>query len=233
MSVHRCKPTMLAVLALGGLCSVRGSAAPPVQEERPGQFQSTALGTPSLAGNAEVKPSGKGMTITAAGTDIWDREDEGHFVFRRLSGDAVVVVRIESLIRTDEWAKGGIMFREDLSPDSRHVSLLYTPRPLAAFQHRPDKGGITSTKHIEGVAAPAWLKVERFGRRFSAWVSGSGVRWRRVGHADLELPHELCVGLVVSSHNAGKYTTAVFSDVAIRPILNLAVPLDVAPTMGE
>lgn len=221
---------LLGVLLVGSTSAVGGGTPPSeMVQEREG-LTGVDLGETSLPGSADLQVSGTALTVEAAGRDLWDREDEAYFVQRMVRGDGVVVARIEALVRTDEWAKAGIMFREELASDSRNVCVVWTPRSLVALQYRSRKGDLTNTKHVADIPSPVWLKLERFGARFSASVSLTGVRWRHVGQVELDLPDVLHAGVVVTSHQPSKRTTAIFTGVDIRHILNLGV---VSETVSE
>ncbi len=43
-----------------------------------------------------------------------------------MSGDLDITVRVASLENVDLWAKAGLMIRETLAADSRHVDMMMT-----------------------------------------------------------------------------------------------------------
>ena len=47
---------------------------------------------------------------------------------REWPGDGSVATLVNFLDNTHAWAKAGVMFRETLSPGSKHVMLVQTPR---------------------------------------------------------------------------------------------------------
>ena len=58
------------------------------------------------------------FTVSSTGTDIWDNADQFRFVYKQLSGNGSITVKVDSLINTNAWAKAGVMIRETLEADS-------------------------------------------------------------------------------------------------------------------
>jgi hypothetical protein len=48
------------------------------------------------------------FTVGASGHDIWDNADDFRFVYKRLSGNGSITVKVESLVNTNVWAKAGV-----------------------------------------------------------------------------------------------------------------------------
>lgn len=84
-----------------------------------GSFKHSDIGNPSITGN--VKIAGNGFDIIAGGADIWGVKDEFNFVYVQRTGDFDIMTRIESLMAANLYTKAGIMCREDLTSDCRHI----------------------------------------------------------------------------------------------------------------
>src|SRR4051812_21661288 len=81
------------------------------------------IGDVAVAGTA-VQGDG---TFTLTGTlDIWGKGDGCHFAYLPLVGDGAIVARVTAVENTNDHAKGGVMIRESLAADSRHVSMVVT-----------------------------------------------------------------------------------------------------------
>ena len=76
--------------------AVTGSASVPTPPF--GTFANVDVGSPQLVGSAI--PVETGWDLTAGGVDIWERADEFHFVFKDLSGDFDVAIRVVSSRRS-------------------------------------------------------------------------------------------------------------------------------------
>src|SRR5262249_40714583 len=157
------------------------------------------IGTPAIAGSASL--SNKGVyTITAAGADIWDAQDQFHYVYEQVTGDLDVVARVATLQNTDSWSKAGVMVRETLSADARHASPFVTPGSGVVLQWRPNPASSSFTTASASGAAPAWVRLVRTGNHFESFRSTDGQSWASNGATDVVMPVTLYVGLAVTSH---------------------------------
>ena len=86
-----------------------------------------------------------GSEETGSGADIWNTADAFRFVHREWPGDGSIATLVNFLDNTHVWAKAGVMFRETLSPGSKHVMLVETPGKGLAMQYRPTTAASAST----------------------------------------------------------------------------------------
>ena len=161
------------------------------------------------------------ITMSAAGTDIWDVADEFRFAYKRLSGDGTIIARVDSIENTHNWAKGGVMIRESLEPWSRHAMVIVSPASGVAFQRRlADSSASTGTTEA-GIVAPWWIKLTRTGNELTAQHSADGVTWVDVGPDPaastdaVVMGGTIYIGLALTSHSSGNATTAEFSNVEL------------------
>ncbi len=186
-----------------------------------GSFVGTDLGGPALAGT--TTPFAGGYQIVAGGTDIWNQNDQGHFAHQQRTGDFDVQTRVESLTRADLYTKAGLMARESLAADSRHVFALVFPSNEPRnnntggyeFQYRATTGGgsvaIYPPTPNPTVNYPnTWLRFKRSGDTFTAYSSADGLTWREFASTTLDLPDTIYFGFAVTAHTAGTTTTARF-----------------------
>jgi hypothetical protein len=106
-SVHR---AVLAVtLVMAGWLSQCAHAA-----EIPGLpgWDSRTFGD-TLQGSASIDANGV-ITISGAGADTWEREDEFHIVYKPLKGDGSVTTRVLTAPEAHESNKVGVIMRSDL-----------------------------------------------------------------------------------------------------------------------
>jgi regulation of enolase protein 1 (concanavalin A-like superfamily) len=154
-----------------------------------------------------------GFTIWAAGTDIWNQSDEFRFVYRALTGDGVIIARVQNLYPGEPWSKAGLMIRESLSPGSKHASIFRSGTQGLAFQHR----GVTNdwTNHDAGIGdfGTTWIKLERQGSTFTGSYSWDGVNWGTVGQIGLSMSGSVYVGLALTSHSEA-YASVDFTNVS-------------------
>jgi hypothetical protein len=171
------------------------------------------------AGDFKKTASGE-MIMSAIGTDIWDTADQCRYAYKNLTGDGWMVVRVESLARSDGWAKAGVMIRESLHPGSKHAYIAMTPDYGPSFQERPETGNVMSqvsqaTVAGTGVVAPYWVKLTRTGNVFTAQQSADGVTWGNIATTapyNITMANNVLIGLALTSHNASIATGAEFSN---------------------
>ena len=72
--------------------------------------------------------------MSAIGTDIWDVADQFRYAYKNLSGNGSIMVRVDSLVHSNVWAKAGVMIRETLEAGSKHAFVAVTPEPTTAFR---------------------------------------------------------------------------------------------------
>jgi regulation of enolase protein 1 (concanavalin A-like superfamily) len=159
------------------------------------------------------------FTIEGSGADIGGTADEMIFVYRRLFGDGEITARVASIENTNSLAKAGVMIREDLTAGSKNGADLLTPvaSNKARFQRRTSAGGSTSSSSSSGdVTAPYWLRLNRTGNTFKAYISTNGTSWTQFGsNRTITMATNVYIGLVVCSHNDGTLCTATFDNVSV------------------
>ncbi|MEK7952316.1 LamG-like jellyroll fold domain-containing protein [Luteolibacter soli] len=186
-----------------------------------GSFTSQDIGGPALAGS--TVRNGNAITITAGGTDIWGTSDQFHYAHQQRTGDFDVAVRIESVVQSDLYTKTGLMVRDSLAANARHVMALVFPSNAARnnntggyeFQYRATTGGSATALYP---AAPqpkvnypdTWLRMRREGDTFIAYWSSDGFTWAEYQRTTLDLPDQVYFGLAVTAHTASPTTVAKF-----------------------
>lgn len=192
------------------------------------KFKSSDVGNPSLPGSAGVYNGH--ISITAGGKDIWGKKDEFTFVYLEQTGDFDMVVRIESLTAPNLYTKAGIMARETLTGESRHIYFQVFPdnRPRNKnnggyeFQYRETTNGdMKAVYPAVAVGDPefpvnypnVWLRLKRSGSQFSGYYSADGKTWKLYTNFNLGLPLKVYLGLAVTSHNISEKATGMFKDI--------------------
>ncbi len=191
-------------------------------------FKHADIGNPAIAG--KVKVLSNGIDIIAGGADIWGVKDEFDYVYVQRTGDFDMATRIESLEAAHLYTKAGIMAREDLTPDCRHIYFQVfsdnNPRNNNnggyEFQYRQLKAGEMKAiypKSSKGtpefpVAYPnTWLRLQRTGNNFTGYYSTDGKTWKEYTTYTLDLPAKIYLGLAVTSHNMSHAATARFRNI--------------------
>jgi outer membrane protein assembly factor BamB len=201
-------------VALGAAGSP-ASPAPPASP-CPAGWACGDVGNPITVGDQTL--SAGTWTVNGAGADIWDANDQFHFVSQSLSGDATVSARVAAQGATDPWAKAGVMLRAS-SDDAASVyyALLVTPGNGLVVQYRGLEGLRTLQASTSAGAAPAYVRVARSGSTFTAYTSADGSTWAPLAGSSVTMtvPTSMLGGLAVASHNWSTASAVTFDSVAI------------------
>ncbi|UFS71249.1 Ig-like domain-containing protein [Geomonas sp. RF6] len=220
--------TAVVTDTLGGQATSGPVAITVTDNGLPTGWRNGDVGAVGVAGSASWQ-SGV-FTVRGAGADIWGSADAFHYVYQTMTGDGEIVARIRSLQNTHLYAKGGVMMRESLSPNSRHVTMDLKPTGGAEFLQRTVTGG-GATASGATASVPYWVKLVRKGSTFSGYVSNDGATWRLAGSSTISMTSSIYVGLIVCSHNTSLLATATMDGVLIggttaSPTVEITAPTD-------
>jgi ketosteroid isomerase-like protein len=180
-------------------------------------WQSQDIGT--TGGSADE--SDGTWTISADGADIWGSSDQFHYAYLPLTGDAIIEARVvDNGEGSNTWAKGGVMIRQSLDPDSINVSGFITggSGDGGTFQWRPVQGDSSSSNRtLTGIAPPYYVRLVREGNTFTCYMSADGVEWVQEGAEPMtiEMTDPVLIGLAVTSHADGEVRTFTFDNVRV------------------
>jgi len=176
------------------------------------------IGNPSAAGSYSVV--GGVYTIEGDGEDIWGLTDDFYYVYTPLSSDGEMIARITSIEYTHDWAKAGVMIREQLTDTSSHAMMVATPpaglTDTYSFQW---VNGLSRDNNIQAgdVTLPSWVRIVRTGDDFTGYyapdVGGSPGSWVQAGTTTISMVEDVYIGLCVTSHSDGVLCTTVFDNV--------------------
>lgn len=171
-------------------------------------------GVPASVGS--FRAVGPIYMMSAGGADIWGVSDQFHFAYRQLSDVQTITAKVVSVSNTDALAKAGVMIRETLDADSKHVMVVVTPGGGVSLQLRSTTGGGSEEVTVAGVKAPQWVRLTRSGNTFTGEYSSNGSSWQTIGSVTMPMLIDVYVGLALTSHNATATCTANFSNVTIN-----------------
>ncbi len=163
--------------------------------------------------------------VRGEGADIWGPADTLQYTSRPFKGDGFIIAKVESIGRTDPWAKCGIMIRESMDPGARFVAVYATPENGVRFHARINTADAVvcdtsvATEEQKVLKTPVWIKLERKGNQFYACYATdkAGKAWTPMvwNPQTVAMPKAACAGLVVCSHVAGTLCETKFSGVAV------------------
>lgn len=206
---HDVDPSYLRSLDKAGL-----SAIAPQQAERvtlPEEWTQRDIGAVFVGGHASYENGA--FSVGGYGSDVWEREDQGYFVFQELEGDGSLVARLTEMPPAHEYSKGGLMIRSGLDSGDELVF-------LAAF-HRGNvqvEAGSATTTGIREVWSrgsqrrPRWMRLDRIGNMVTVSVMEERDKW--VQGPQIPFPSgRVYIGLFSVAHGALSINTATFDNV--------------------
>ncbi|MGG4197399.1 PQQ-dependent sugar dehydrogenase [Paenibacillus jamilae] len=214
MALSLCFCMLLALLPTIGFAEAEVHVAA-MTGTVPNPWKQQNIGSPALTGSASYDPGGDQFTVSGAGTDIWGKSDQFNYLYQPWTGDGAIIALVSSQTNTNDFAKAGIMIRETLNANSKHVDLLLTPSNGFTFQYRTETGGSSQSVKIASTS-PAWVKLERKGNVIKGYVSNNGLNWGDLGNLTINMNASLYVGLAVTSHNVSSLSTATFDKVKVN-----------------
>lgn len=178
-------------------------------------WEEAKIGSGSLAGSA----SHQAGTYTVAGSGTLSGRNDGfQFAWQTLSGDGQIIARVSSLEDTGNQSRVGIMIRDTLATNSRHVFIGLTDDGGVRWVRRTSLNGNTSTSSSGSMVVPnAWLKLVRTGNTITAYKSTNGTTWVLVGSLTASLPATCYMGLAVASGSDATLNSSAFTDVSLAP----------------
>ena len=172
-------------------------------------------GYPAFVGSFTEGPIGA-YTMTASGADIWGTSDEFHFAYKTLSGPGSITAKVESVEKTHNWAKAGVMIRDTLEADSAHAMVVVTPAKGVLFERRTTASESSRRIRETGITTPQWVKIERdIGGIVRASYSADGIEWTELSHEPITMDVPMYMGLALTATNANATCEAKFSNVQI------------------
>ena len=176
-----------------------------------------------------VGQNGTKLAIHVAGADVWgaggQRDDQYGAIFRpqSLSDHGSVTALLDAQEAANEYTKSGVVIRNDLTGAAGSLGYASVYRIAGhgvAFVLDTDGDGYLDYEyHQDTVTSPAvGLRLVRQGANVSGFASqDGGVSWQQVGPTRTLVGATAVVdaGVLHTSHDAGRATTATFSGLSI------------------
>ena len=189
-----------------------------------GGIGAIAIAYDGLTAPGSVTEADGVYTVVGRGDDIWLSSDQFQYAHTTLAGDGSMVVKLESLVFTNNWTKAGIMIRESLDPGSAFAAIFATGANGVRFQARTSSNqdatadDSVSTAEAKALTPPVWLKIERTFPMINAYYSQDGATWTPMAWNPQVIPFTplpIHIGLAVTSHSGDStYAEAVFSNIS-------------------
>jgi len=191
------------------------------------------IGNPAILGTNSL--NNDVWMIQGAGSDIWNTEDQFHYVSQKMTGHSSVSARIVSFKSSINRSKVGIMVRQNLQPDSTYYAVFVEPQQdgtLHISVEDRDTPGILS-RQIAGtndaITTPVYLKIARADTTMSAYTSQDGVNWTLINGSTQTMDpanyipgqtftldaNNALAGMAISSHDPNTPASATIDQVAL------------------
>jgi TolB protein len=204
--------------------------AGPVLAQELGAFDGQSdVGMVTPPGTAVHDAASGDYVITSAGANIWARVDGFHYLWKKMSGDAVLTADITFPPITYNHPpvphrKAVLMFRQSLDPGAAQVSAHLHGVGMTALQYRRERGANTESTELN-IDAPRTLRLEKRGDVYTLFLSMKGEPLHPVGASvKLHLAEPFYVGLGVSSHDPATTDKIVFHNVKLEMLPPSAPP---------
>jgi Tol biopolymer transport system component len=178
---------------------------------------SNDVGNPKLAGKTVYDPTKQLYTLTGGGANIWGTNDQFQYVWKRESGNFSMSTKFEWDVKgITTHRKVGIMLRESLEADARHVIVTVHGDGLTSLQYRSQKGG--PTREIVGPKDANYVTLERTGNKVLMKTATDNLPQNVTGEVELDMRGSVYLGLFICSHDADKLETVHYSNVEYRQL---------------
>jgi len=158
------------------------------------------------------------FSITASGDDIWNTQDGFHYVFQQvITNETEMTLRVKSIKNTDNYAKVGILFRQNLDPGSPYIFLSLIPynRIIITEREAQNTPSINyGSSYVQ--SAPYWLRIYNKGNKYIFYSSPNGTDWTILDSLTKTLGTNPYVGIAYTTRNNTVLDTAVVDNVALR-----------------
>ena len=170
----------------------------------------------NVAAAASAAENGGAFELVSDGT-LRGSNDSGLLVWQTLSGDGSLVARLGALGNADKATCVGLMIRESLAANSKHVFIGSDGAGKVYWIRRSRTGGYSGSYAASSGTLPnLWLRISRAGRYLYGHVSSDGSTWRMVARTQLPIGSSCYIGLMTGG-GVPSLSQTVFENVALTP----------------
>ena len=180
----------------------------------PAPWASADVGPVGLAGGADAS-GGQRLIVRGSGPNAAGAGDGFHFVYQPLPADGAVIARLDGWDGSDASTRAGVALRRGRGASGAGAALLVGGDGNLVLQVRRADGRRARLRALGPVTGPAWLRLTRSGRSVTAATSADGAAWHTRASASLAAWPDALAGLVSTSADAARVSTAAFSDAAV------------------
>jgi glucuronoarabinoxylan endo-1,4-beta-xylanase len=173
------------------------------------------IGSSQLSGTSSYNA---GTIVQSGSGALGSTSDKLNFSYQTLSGDGEIIAKISILQDTGTLSGVGVMIRETLATNSKHVFMGISGSNTYTTANRVTTSGITTTGTAgTGTVPNTWVKLVRVGNVITASKSPDGKIWKTVGSTTVTMAENSYIGLAVSSGSDGVLNNSQFTNLSVTP----------------
>jgi Tol biopolymer transport system component len=174
------------------------------------------VGNPAIKGNTEYNTADQTYQLSAAGKNVWAKQDQFQFAWKKIKGDFIIKATVHFVGNGVEGhRKLGVMARDKLATDSRYIDgTFHGGLPLNTSMQYRQLDGDTTGQLIIAPIHPTEIEFERNGNTFTFSATTFGENYRSVSKV-MDLNEEAYVGIYLCSHSENVVEKAIFSNVRV------------------
>jgi len=217
MTRSRLIAIVFSALALGSAIVLTSQ---PTQPGHYGIFSgSTKVGI-GYDGSTSFDPYTGVFKVTGGGADLWGAADGFHMAWVKLKGDYSLSADVEFPDHpASPLAKGVLMFRQTLDPDSAYADVAIHADGHITLQYR-EKAGAQTADQTSPIHNSKRIRIERRGDVFTAAVQAEDGKMIPFATYTVPMTGPVYVGIGACPHDVTKVITIGFSNVVIERLGN-------------
>ncbi|MDR2912025.1 MAG: hypothetical protein LBV38_01805 [Alistipes sp.] len=202
------KFSILSSLIALALPLLMSSSAPGV-----GIFEgSNDVGCPLMRGSSAFDAATGTYTLTGAGFNMWDLNDEYHMLWKKVSGNFSMSTKITFEGEgVNAHRKMGIIIRESLEGNSECAYVTVHGDGLTSLQYREEAGRLT--REVVGPKGADHIYIERQGNKIIMKTATGRFPEAITGEIEFDLAPTCYVGLFICSHDVNVVEKGYFTEV--------------------
>jgi len=178
---------------------------------------SNDIGAGTLKGSVAYDSASGTYKVSGSGENMWLDHDAFQFVWKKMSGDAVISADVNFLGGgKNPHRKAVVIIRHSLDADSAYADVALHGVGLTSLQYRDAKGATTQEVQ-SNISGPETIRLEKHGEYFSMLLAPKDGKMQVAGGSvRVPIQGEYYIGIGVCSHQKDVVETAVFSYVNVQ-----------------